>query len=167
ANMADDIDCVVNLQGDMPNINPDCIRQAVAVLQQIASADIATLVALSEPQTTSQNPDVVKAVLTPVTSANPKAETKLFRALYFSRAAVPTGQGPHYQHIGIYAYRREALRKFTSLPPAPLEQREKLEQLRALENGMQIVAALVDQVPLAVDSPADLQAARNWFKDRV
>ena len=99
------------------------------------------------------NPHVVKVVGTP-------SGDRLLRALYFTRATAPSGEGPLYHHIGLYAYRREALERYVGLAPTPLEQREKLEQLRALESGMRIDVALVDEVPLGVDTPADLERAR-------
>jgi 3-deoxy-manno-octulosonate cytidylyltransferase (CMP-KDO synthetase) len=100
---------------------------------------------------------VVKVVGTPL------AEPKHLRALYFTRATAPSGEGPLYHHIGIYAYRRQSLERFVSLPPSYLEKREKLEQLRALENGMRIDCAIVDTVPLGVDTPADLERARSML----
>jgi 3-deoxy-manno-octulosonate cytidylyltransferase (CMP-KDO synthetase) len=102
---------------------------------------------------------VVKVVGTPVGPGR-------LRALYFSRAAVPAGDGPLYHHIGLYAYRRAALTRFVALPQSPLERREKLEQLRALEAGMRIDVAIIDTVPLGVDTPADLETARAMLTDR-
>ncbi|PHR53333.1 MAG: 3-deoxy-manno-octulosonate cytidylyltransferase [Robiginitomaculum sp.] len=158
-------DCVVNLQGDLPLIDPQLIKQVVKVLVQVPSAEIATLVAPIETEVERTNPDIVKAVLTPLYRETSQQEAgqqngQLFRALYFTRAEAPSGDGPHYQHIGIYAYRGAALDKFTNLPSGTLENRERLEQLRALENGMEIVAALVGQVPQGVDSPDDLARVR-------
>ncbi len=151
-------DVVVNLQGDLPTLEPSLLRWALAALIEPA-VDIATLVAeITDPQERA-NPNVVKAAV-----AFPEGR-RIARTLYFSRAPVPwTGaedSGALYHHIGLYAYRRTALERFVGLPPAPLEQRERLEQLRALEAGMRIDAALVDTVPLGVDTPADLARARE------
>jgi 3-deoxy-manno-octulosonate cytidylyltransferase (CMP-KDO synthetase) len=118
-------------------------------------ADIATLAAEIIKPDERTNPNVVKVVGTPV------GEDRRLRALYFTRATAPYGEGSLYHHIGIYAYRREALQRFVALPPSPLEIREKLEQLRALEAGMRIDVAIVDTVPLGVDTPADLERARR------
>jgi len=116
-------------------------------------ATLAAEIRLAEERT---NPNVVKVVGTPVGD-------KRLRALYFTRATAPHGDGPLYHHIGMYAYRRNALERFVSLSPSPLEKREKLEQLRALEDGMRIDVALVDTVPLGVDTPADLERARSML----
>jgi 3-deoxy-manno-octulosonate cytidylyltransferase (CMP-KDO synthetase) len=147
-------DSVINLQGDLPTIDP---RVIAAVLRPLAdpSVDIATLVATITEARERDDPNVVKAVLSPRGD-----DPDLFRALYFSRAQVPSGEGPCYHHIGLYAYRRQALARFVALPPGVLERRERLEQLRGLENGMRIDAARVDTVPLGVDTPADLERAR-------
>ena len=120
----------------------------------IPGADIATLAAEITEAEERTNPNVVKVV------GSPLAPGRL-RALYFTRATAPWGDGPLYHHIGIYAYRRAALQRFVSLPPSPLELREKLEQLRALEAGMRIDVTVVDTVPLGVDTPADLERARR------
>lgn len=146
-------DAVINVQGDLPTLDPQSVRLALAPLAE-AQVDIATLVAEITTEEERQVPQVVKAVV----SFAPGA--KIGRALYFSRNLVPSGDGPHWHHIGLYAYRREALERFVSLPVGVLEQREKLEQLRALENGMRIDAHQVDVVPLGVDTPADLEKAR-------
>jgi len=147
-------DAVVNLQGDLPTIDTPTVR---AVLGPFADAacDISTLVAEITDPAERDDPNVVKAVL------GLAGGDTTGRALYFSRATVPTGDGPLYHHIGIYAYRRLALERFVTLAPGVLEQRERLEQLRALENGMTIHAALVDTVPLGVDTPAELERARE------
>ncbi len=145
-------DVVVNVQGDLPTISPAAIAAALAPLED-ADVAIATLAAEIAVERERTDPNVVKLVGTPV------AERRL-RALYFTRATAPSGEGPLYHHIGLYAYRREALERFVGLPPSVLEKRERLEQLRALEAGMRIDAALVDEVPLGVDTPADLQRAR-------
>lgn len=146
-------DVVVNLQGDLPTLAPEAIRAVLAPLAE-GPADIATLVAEIREEAERDDPNVVKAAL----AFAPGARTA--RALYFSRAAVPARAGPLYHHIGLYAFRREALARFVSLPPGKLEAREGLEQLRALEAGMRIDAALVEAVPLGVDTPADLERAR-------
>lgn len=154
---AGDHDAVVNLQGDLPTIEPQTIA---AVLQPLADStvDIATLAAVITDPAERDDPNVVK-----VAAVFPPGVT-IARAPYFSRAAVPwngPGGGDYYHHIGLYAFRRAALRRFVELPPSPLEKRERLEQLRALEAGMRIDAALVDTVPLGVDTPADLARARE------
>jgi len=146
-------DAVVNVQGDLPTIEPETIRAALAPLSE-EDVDIATIAAeIVDPEERS-NPNVVKAVVGLAEGA------RSGRALYFTRATAPSGEGPLYHHIGLYAYRRAALERFVALPPGVLERREKLEQLRALEAGMRIDVALVDTVPLGVDTPADLARAR-------
>jgi 3-deoxy-manno-octulosonate cytidylyltransferase (CMP-KDO synthetase) len=147
-------DAVVNVQGDIPTIEPEAIRAVLAPLSD-PSVDIATLAVEIVREEERSDPNVVKAVLALAPGA------RIGRALYFSRATVPSGAGPHYHHIGLYAYRRDALERFVALPPGVLERRERLEQLRALEAGMRIDAALVDTVPLGVDTPADLARARR------
>jgi len=146
-------DVVVNLQGDLPTLDPALVRAALGPLADPA-CDIGTLVAPLAHAGERDDPNVVKVAL-----ALPEGATA-GRALYFSRAPIPWGEGPHWHHIGIYAYRRTALERFVSLPPGVLEQRERLEQLRALEHGMRIDAAVVATVPLGVDTPADLEQAR-------
>jgi 3-deoxy-manno-octulosonate cytidylyltransferase (CMP-KDO synthetase) len=143
---------VVNVQGDLPTIDPAAILAAIALLEDPA-VDIATIAAEIVEADERTNPNVVKAVGTPV------GDQRL-RALYFTRATAPSGEGPLYHHIGLYAYRRAALERFVKLKPSPLEMRESLEQLRALEAGMRIDIAIVDAVPLGVDTPADLEKAR-------
>ena len=144
---------IVNVQGDLPTIAPADIAAAIVPLADPA-VDIATLAAeISQPDEAT-NPNVVKVVGTPV------GERRL-RALYFTRATAPAGEGPLYHHIGLYAFRREALTRFVGLAPSPLERREKLEQLRALEAGMRIDVALVDSAPLGVDTPEDLDRAHT------
>jgi 3-deoxy-manno-octulosonate cytidylyltransferase (CMP-KDO synthetase) len=144
---------VVNLQGDFPTIRPDNIRAVLAPLAD-ADVDIATLAAGIHTEEEYLNPNVVKAVGTMVAP-------RRMRALYFTRAAAPHGDGPHYHHIGLYAYRRAALERYVKLPPSPLEMQEKLEQLRALEAGMRIDIGMVDTVPRGVDTPPDLETARS------
>lgn len=145
-------DTIINLQGDLPTLEPQAIR-AVAEALAATGADIATLVAPCADEDRS-NPNVVKAVVSfPPTGG-------FGRALYFTRATAPHGEGPLWHHIGIYAYTRAALARFVELPPSPLETRERLEQLRALEAGMTIAVAAVGGVPLGVDTPEDLEKAR-------
>ena len=146
-------DLVINIQGDMPFASPDLARACADLLARESACDIATLVAAEADVSDRTNPDVVKAVL-----ALPEGETS-GRALYFTRSTL-YGDGPVWRHVGIYGYRREALMRFCAAPPSPLEQREKLEQLRALEMGLQIWASVIDEAPLSVDNPADLEAAR-------
>lgn len=145
-------DCIVNVQGDLPTIAGGDIQAALAALRA-GDADIATLAAEIHDPAERTNPNVVKVVGSEI------GERRL-RALYFTRATAPYGEGPLFHHIGLYAYRRAALARFIALPPSKLEQREKLEQLRALEAGMRIDVALVDSVPLGVDTPDDLALAR-------
>ncbi len=146
-------DAAINLQGDLPLIAPSAVRAVLAPLED-ADVDIATLAAPIAEAAERDDESVVKAVISVPPGGNGG------RALYFSRAAVPGGAGPIYHHIGIYAYRPAALARFVALPRGVLERRERLEQLRALEAGMRIDAALVDTVPLGVDTPADLERAR-------
>lgn len=145
-------DVVVNVQGDLPTIAAAPVRASLGPLND-PSVDIATIVAVIIREEEKTASSVVKAIGTPV------GENR-FRALYFTRATAPTGEGPLFHHIGLYAYRRAALRRFVALKPGTLEQREKLEQLRALENGMRIDFSIVDTVPLGVDTPEDLERAR-------
>jgi 3-deoxy-manno-octulosonate cytidylyltransferase (CMP-KDO synthetase) len=149
-------DIVINVQGDLPTLAPTDIGAALAPLVDPA-VEIATIAAEITKADERTNPNVVKVVGTPI------GERRL-RALYFTRATAPAGDGPLYHHIGLYAYRRAALERFVHLPISPLEQREKLEQLRALEAGMRIDVALVQSVPLGVDTPADLETARALLR---
>ena len=148
---------VVNLQGDLPAIDPALIRASLIPLRDPA-VDIATLVVPTADPGERDNPNVVKAVMSLEEDA--AVGPMVGRALYFTRAAAPSGAGPVWHHIGIYAWRRPALDRFVGLPPSPLERREKLEQLRALEAGMRIDAAVVEGVPFGVDTPEDLARAR-------
>ena len=150
---------VVNMQGDLPTLEPKSLAAAVAVLTANAAVDIATLAAEIRKAEERDNPNVVKVVGTPVGPSQ-------LRALYFTRATAPAGEGPLYHHIGLYAFRRAALERFVKLPPSPLELREKLEQLRALEAGMRIDAAIVETVPLGVDTAEDLATARAVLTSR-
>jgi 3-deoxy-manno-octulosonate cytidylyltransferase (CMP-KDO synthetase) len=147
-------DAVINLQGDMPFADPGLAVACAALLHGEPRCDIATLVAREADVSDRSNPDVVKAVI-----ALPEGE-RHGQALYFTRSTL-YGDAPVWRHIGLYGYRREALLKFCAAPPSPLEKREKLEQLRALEMGLQIWAAVIDEAPLSVDNPADLEAARR------
>jgi len=149
---------IVNVQGDLPTLAPGDIAAALRPLAD-AAVDIATLAAEIDLAAERTNPNVVKVVGTPV------APSRL-RALYFTRATAPAGDGPLYHHIGLYAFRRAALERFVALPPSPLERRERLEQLRALEAGMRIDVTVVDTVPLGVDSPEDLEIARAMLTGR-
>ena len=144
---------IVNLQGDFPTIRPDNIRAVLGPLGDPA-VDIATLAAEIHTEEEAGNPNVVKMIGSPVSAGR-------LRALYFSRATAPWGDGPRYHHVGLYAYRRKALERFVALPPSPLEMQEKLEQLRALEAGMRIDVTIVDTVPRGVDTPADLETTRQ------
>jgi 3-deoxy-manno-octulosonate cytidylyltransferase (CMP-KDO synthetase) len=148
-------DVIVNVQGDLPTLAPADVAAATAPLADPA-VDIATLAAEIVRADERPNPNVVKVVGTPVAA-------KRLRALYFTRATAPWGEGALYHHIGLYAYRRAALARFVRLPPSPLELREKLEQLRALEAGMRIDVSIVDSVPLGVDTPEDLERARTML----
>ena len=150
---------ILNLQGDLPTLEPRLAHNCLAPLAD-SDPDIATLAALINEESERSNPNVVKAIATPTTVPG------RLRALYFTRATAPYGDGPLYHHIGIYAFRRSALDRFISLKPSPLELRERLEQLRALENGMRIDVTLVDTVPLGVDTPAELERARTLLEPK-
>ena len=152
------VETVVNVQGDLPTIDPAAIRAVFAPLRDDA-VDIATLGVEIVREEERINPNVVKIVGSPLPPASEPA-TRL-RTLYFTRATAPWGEGPLYHHIGLYAYRRAALERFVTLEPSTLEKREKLEQLRAIEAGMRIDAEIVDSVPLGVDTPEDLERARE------
>lgn len=154
------VEVVINLQGDLPTLDPVLIGACLGPLKDPA-VHIATLAAEIQEAEEKTNPNVVKVVGSPL-----KAAGRL-RALYFTRATAPHGEGPLYHHIGIYAYRRPALERFVSMPPSYLEKREKLEQLRALEDGMRIDVTIVDTVPLGVDTPADLERARKLIRASV
>jgi 3-deoxy-manno-octulosonate cytidylyltransferase (CMP-KDO synthetase) len=149
---------IVNVQGDLPTLAPEHVRAALAPLDDPA-VDIATLAAEIRSAEERINPNVVKVVGSPL-------GPKRLRALYFTRATAPAGEGPLYHHIGLYAYRRAALERFVHLPPSPLERRERLEQLRAIEAGMRIDVAIVETVPLGVDTPEDLETVRALLAKR-
>jgi 3-deoxy-manno-octulosonate cytidylyltransferase (CMP-KDO synthetase) len=151
-------DVIVNVQGDLPTIDPRIIAASVLPLTD-GEVDMATLAAVITRDAEKTEPSVVKAIGTPITAHR-------LRALYFTRATAPWGEGPLLHHIGLYAYRRRALDRFVALPPSPLELREKLEQLRALEAGMRIDIILVDDVPLGVDTAHDLERARAAMSAR-
>ncbi len=190
------VDTVINVQGDLPTIEPETIAAALAPLADPA-VDIGTLGVEIFRDEERTNPNVVKIVgsslapqasapflsavergrggsgaardgvgVDPASASNAIAPVRL-RALYFTRATAPWGEGPLYHHIGLYAYRRAALARFVALPPSPLERRERLEQLRALEAGMRIDAAIVGAVPLGVDTPEDLERAREILSVKV
>lgn len=161
-------DIVINLQGDLPLIDPDVIKSVLHVFEVCPKADISTAVTVIADENEKIDPHVVKAVLTQASSNknNEKASSlrssvDAYQALYFTRAPAPYGEGEMYHHIGIYAYRREALKRFVNLPQSPLEKQEKLEQLRAIENGMNIYASVVDSVPIGVDTQEDLEKVRS------
>ena len=156
--LAGRVEIVVNVQGDLPTLEPSVITAALALLADRA-VDIGTPAAEITRPDERGDPGVVKVVGTP-------AGPSRLRALYFTRATAPFGEGPLYHHIGLYAFRRPALERFVRLPPSPLEKREKLEQLRALEAGMRIDVAIVDAVPLGIDTPEDLERARAMLSDR-
>jgi 3-deoxy-manno-octulosonate cytidylyltransferase (CMP-KDO synthetase) len=149
---------IVNLQGDLPTVEAATIRAAVAPLKDKA-VEIATCAVVIDNEADKQNPNIVKVV-------GSTAGKKRLRALYFTRATAPSGEGPLYHHIGLYAYQRAALEKFVKLKPSQLELREKLEQLRAIEAGMRIDVAIVDAVPLGVDTPAELEKARAILRGK-
>jgi len=152
---------VVNFQGDLPTADPRILRHVLEPLEHLG-CDIATLVAESTEPHERDNPNVVKAIVS-LAADRPH----LGRALYFTRAPAPTGLGPIWHHIGIYAYTRSALERFAALPPSPLERRERLEQLRALEAGMSVGVRVVDTVPFGVDTPEDLERARALLAEEL
>ncbi|TPI14871.1 3-deoxy-manno-octulosonate cytidylyltransferase [Mesorhizobium sp. B4-1-3] len=147
------VETIVNVQGDLPTIDPEIIGASLRPFED-KSVDIATLGVEIVRDEEKTNPNVVKIV------GSPRSATRL-KALYFTRATAPWGEGPLYHHIGLYAYRRAALERFVALKPSPLERRERLEQLRALEAGMRIDAEIVKSLPLGVDTPHDLERARQ------
>jgi 3-deoxy-manno-octulosonate cytidylyltransferase (CMP-KDO synthetase) len=151
-------DAVINLQGDIPFADPALVRLCAGLLKDQPACDISTIVVAKSDPDEVRNPDVVKAVL------SLSSDASAGRALYFTRSTL-YGEGPVWHHIGIYGYRRAALERFTAAPPSPLERREKLEQLRALELGLSIWAAVADQEPIQVDSPSDLARARAYAEN--
>jgi len=158
-------DVVINFQGDMPALDPALPRAALAALGD--GVDIATLVVETEDPLVRANPNAAKAVLSMPAGRPADGAVRTGRALYFTRADAPSGPGPVYHHIGFYAFRRAALDRFVSLPPSPLELRERLEQLRALEAGLRIDAAIVDTIPFEVNTPEDLEVARRLLVARI
>ncbi|SEF51653.1 3-deoxy-manno-octulosonate cytidylyltransferase [Bosea lathyri] len=152
-------DVIVNVQGDLPTIDPRVIAASVEPLSDPA-VDIVTLAAVITREDEKTEPSVVKAIGSEIAPGR-------MRALYFTRSTAPSGEGPLYHHIGLYTYRRKALDRFVSLPPSPLEKRERLEQLRAVEDGMRIDIIVVEDVPLGVDTPHDLERARAILKSRA
>ncbi|MFN3512107.1 MAG: 3-deoxy-manno-octulosonate cytidylyltransferase [Phenylobacterium sp.] len=151
-------DVVVNLQGDIPFLAPEVTAASVALLADRPACDIGTVMVAESGPTDRANPDMPKVV------AAMQPDGRSGRALYFTRSVL-YGDEPVWIHHGVYAYRREALERFTAAPPSPLERRERLEQLRALELGMQIWAAVIEEAPISVDSPADLERARAYAKE--
>lgn len=145
-------DAVINVQGDMPLLDPAAIAACAHLLRDVPGCDISTTVGQERSVADRADPDVVKAVLA-------MDGTRRGRALYFTRSEL-YGEGPVWHHFGIYGYRRDALARFCAAPPSPLEKREKLEQLRAMELGLTIWAAVIDEAPISVDNPTDLEAAR-------
>lgn len=152
------IDIIVNVQGDLPTIAPQDVAAAAKLLED-KNVSIGTIAAEIKKEEERTLTSVVKAVGSPISP-------RRLRALYFTRATAPWGDGPLYHHIGLYAYRRAALEKFVGLQPSPLERREKLEQLRALEAGMRIDIGIVDSVPFGVDTAEDLEEARHMLARR-
>lgn len=150
-------DIIINLQGDVPTLEPRLLHALLEPLTD-ARTDISTLATVITRTEEHTNPAVVKAII-----SQPEGVAHA-TALYFTRATAPSGDGPRYHHIGVYGYRRAALEKFVGLPPSPLEKREKLEQLRALEHGLRIGVNVVDTVPLGVDTPEDLARARELLE---
>jgi len=158
-----EIDFIINVQGDLPTIDGAIIRQSLKPLidsdPNTGGADIATLAVEITDPSEKTNPNVVKIVAK-------RPIGNIMRAITFTRATAPWGEGPLYHHIGLYAYRRSALERFVGLEPSPLEMREKLEQLRAIEADMRIDVSIVDTVPLGVDTKDDLERARKWFLEQ-
>lgn len=152
-------DIIVNVQGDLPTIDPRMILASLGPLANPA-VDIATLAVVITREAEKTEPSVVKVIGSEISPGH-------MRALYFTRATAPSGEGLLYHHIGLYTYRRKALDRFVSLPPSPLEKRERLEQLRAIEAGMRIDIVVVDDVPLGVDTPHDLDRARAMLAARL
>jgi len=151
-------DAIINLQGDMPFVAPEILARCVELMAREAGCDIATVVAPEVSPADRENPDVVKAILSLA------ADGASGRALYFTRSTL-YGDAPVWRHVGIYGYRRAALEQFNAAAPSPLERREKLEQLRALELGLSIWAAVADAAPISVDTPADLEQARAYAEE--
>ena len=153
-------DPIINLQSDMPTLDPALLSAALAAFEAYPDADLATLVSPSDDRAERADPNLVKAIVSTAAGATTG------RCLYFTRADAPSGEGPIMRHIGLYVWRRDALARFVATPPSPLEVREKLEQLRALEMGMTIVAGIVDDFPKGVDTPEHLESARAWYREQ-
>lgn len=146
---------LVNLQGDLPTLDPRILKEVLVPLQEDPTVDMATPVTLIEDLEEYHTPSVVKVAL------SLRKGHSWGKAFYFSRSPIPSGPGPWYHHIGIYAYRRPALGQFVSLPQTLLEKQEKLEQLRGLEHGLSIAGIVVEtKAPFGVDTPDDLEKAR-------
>lgn len=152
-------DTVLNVQGDLPLLDPHFIEKLVLLLKEAPEAALSTLAAPIRHREELEKPQVVKPIITFDKEGGDEGY-----ALYFTRAIAPYGEGPHYHHIGLYGYRRETLRTFVGLKPSPLEKRESLEQLRALENGMKIRIGIVDEAPVGVDTEEDLEHVRAVLK---
>jgi 3-deoxy-manno-octulosonate cytidylyltransferase (CMP-KDO synthetase) len=150
-------DVVINLQGDIPFLAPSVVEATARLLADQPSCDISTVMVAEADVAERANPDIPKVV------ASMQPDGRSARALYFTRSVL-YGDAPVWLHHGVYGYRREALMRFTAAPPSPLEQRERLEQLRALELGMSIWAAIIDEAPISVDNPADLERARAFAR---
>lgn len=150
-------DVVVNLQGDIPFLAPQVVTAVVGLLADQPTCDIATVMVAESDPAERTNPDIPKVV------AALQPGGRAARALYFTRSVL-YGDGPVWLHHGVYGFRREALARFTAAPPSPLERRERLEQLRALELGMSIWAAVIDDAPISVDNPSDLERAREYAR---
>lgn len=152
-----EVDLIVNVQGDLPTLDHTILRDAIKLMDD-PNVDIATLAVATDNPDDIANPNVVKAVIA-------FDGERSGRALYFTRASAPSGDGPVYHHVGLYVYRRESLMRFCALPPSPLEKRERLEQLRALEARMTIAVGLIDEAPHGVDTPEDLERARAKYAE--
>jgi 3-deoxy-manno-octulosonate cytidylyltransferase (CMP-KDO synthetase) len=148
-------DVVINLQGDIPFVRPEAVGAVARLLADQPACDISTVMVAEADPAERVNPDIPKVV------AAMAPDGRSARALYFTRSVL-YGDAPVWLHHGIYGFRREALERFTAAPPSPLERRERLEQLRALELGMSIWAAVIDEAPISVDNPADLERARAY-----
>lgn len=147
-------DTIINLQGDLPTIDPVLLSAILSPLKR-KEVDISTLASIIHTDDEKMNENVVKVVMSPDNQYE-----NIGRALYFTRATAPWGEGNLLHHIGVYGYQRNALKHFIQLSPSYLEKREKLEQLRALENNMRIDVTVVDTIPIGVDTPDDLEKAR-------